>query len=138
MKSSEEIRKFVFQKCREKWAVVYVNQEYYEWFLALPDKSFRVIIRLIIRDRVESLNRIVSDGSKSDSDLINLVKGPLYLISEGVLQFNSETGYLAVFEPLGNSQDADTQARISRKIESLDRLISDVILDLASKYPLKS
>lgn len=133
----KKIRNAVLQIRYKDEDTVTVNRDYYEWFLTLTEESLRVLIKQIIINRVEDVNRCICDDSKTDSDMFKVIKDPLYLISERVLQFNEETLCFVIVKPVGVSQDTDIKSRIKKKIEALNQLISDGILEIAQKHPTK-
>ena len=131
MEANREILKAVFNICRRNKDEVFVDQDYYEWFLGLSDKQLETIVGAIIKDRIDIINLIckgICEDRKTSKELYDTIFTFLWCVSRRIIQFSENNGGLVFLEPRGEKPSEVMELRIEQKIMRSIPIIDSVMI----------
>ena len=131
-----KVREFVFSKCEASGAIFHVDDDYYNSFINLPEKQMIAIIKAIIIDQRNNINKICFDPNKTsgvkNKELYDIITNILDLIAQGIMSFEEDTCRLVLFKPIGNPPSEVTEKKIRQKIEDSKPLVMKAMVEIAA------
>lgn len=128
-KYNQRILKIIGDKCEKEGYTHNVGNEYYENFLTIPEGSMETLIRTIVCDRVNDINRnILSNKWKTDEEIHDFIIFFLEMIALGHIVIRESDKSLIFSKAVGSPPDSDMEARIDAKIKNSIPIMDKVIL----------
>lgn len=129
-KYDNEIMRAIIDTCEQNGILNRVSEEYYKTFLVLTDDVLEIIVRIIIRDRIDNINEsYLTDKWKTNEDLINFVVSIFKLVVRGIVIID-EDGRLGFAKPVGYPPTAITEKLIDEKAHSLVPIVEKVVMEM--------
>ena len=138
----DKAREFLFRMLESKGATRPVDEGYYNIFINMPEKQMMTVIKAIIIDRRNDINKLCFDQNKTsdvaNKELYDMIANILDLIARGIMSFEEDTCRLVLFKPIGGPPNAVTEKKIRQKIEKSKPLVMKALIEIFEKQNQKS
>ena len=120
--------------CTEYGAITPVNANYYRYFGNMPDDDMSYLLRVILIDRADQINRWVFawPRMKTEQDIFDYLDTILYMIALGFVQF-TEDDAIGYCQPVGPKPTGEEEAMIDHRIRASRPLYRRTILKLLAE-----
>ncbi len=141
LKRSKELFEAIFEICERGGAITNVGPEYYNSRLDLSDEAMEFVITCIICNIADSINEIVYSNTlpddEADNKIYEEIESILRYIMMGIVGFSEKNLKMVFFKPVGVPPDAETEARIEKKIKEVRFLIHIGLIKCCKNYDPK-
>ncbi|MDP2913180.1 MAG: hypothetical protein Q8N91_04150 [Candidatus Omnitrophota bacterium] len=118
----------IYAECERTKSTTEVGPDHYKSFLKLNPKGMELLIKVILVDRADSINKMVASGTffKDDNAFYKYITDYLEMIILGMLGVN-ESKKLVFSKPIGHPPDPKTEVELDKKIKDSIPIIEKVV-----------
>lgn len=114
----------------EQGALADVDFDFYQTFIKTTDAEMAAMIRFIIYDRTNEINRHIEKRTLTTPKIQEIVSGMLFLIAVGRCFFRDEDQRCVICKPVGPPPTPQQRKAIDARIDAVQEMIQQTFLKI--------